>query len=121
DTRTPARIAGVRVAVSVLAELLAMLQRERISIGGVPLPGGALADWTGQGLPLGPVGLALGSALGAWVEWGVLVRRLRRRIGHVGAGGGAIARMLAAALAAAAAGHAARIPRSEEHTSELQS
>ena len=115
DTRTPARIAGVRVAVSVLAGLLAMLQLERISIGGVPLPGGALADWTVQGLPLGPVGLALGSALGAWVEWGVLVRRLRRRIGHVGAGGGAIARMLAAALAAAAAGHAARIPLDGVH------
>src|SRR5690606_33851458 len=31
DTRTPARIAGVRVAVSVLAGLLAMLQLERIS------------------------------------------------------------------------------------------
>ncbi|MGB7215702.1 MAG: murein biosynthesis integral membrane protein MurJ, partial [Gammaproteobacteria bacterium] len=115
DTRTPARVAGLRVAISVLAGGLAMLQLERISIGGVDLPGGALADWTVQGLPLGPIGLALGSALGAWVEWGVLGRRLRRRIGRIGAGVGAMARMLAAALAAAAAGHAARVPLDGVH------
>ena len=115
ETRTPARIAGLRVGVSVLAGALLMLELEQVSIGGLELPGGALAGWTVQGLPLGPVGLALGSALGAWVEWGALVRRLKRRIGRVGAGGGALTRMLVAALAAAAAGRAVGMPLDAVH------
>ncbi len=115
DTRTPARIAGLRVGVSVLAGALLMLELEQVRIGGLDLPGGTLSGWTVQGLPLGPVGLALGSALGAWVEWGVLVKRLGHRIGRVGVGVGAIARMLAAALAASAAGQAARQPLDSAH------
>src|SRR5690606_15223804 len=115
DTRTPARIAGLRVAVSVLAGALLMLELEQVSIRGVALPGGALSGWTVEGLPLGPVGLALGSAIGAWIEWGALVRRLRGRLGRVGAGSGAVTRMLAAALAASAAGHAARMPLEAAH------
>jgi len=67
--------------------------------------GGANVD----GVPLGPVGLAAGAALGAWLEWVLLRRRLARHFGAVGAGFGPLARMFAAALVAAAAGHGARI------------
>jgi putative peptidoglycan lipid II flippase len=55
------------------------------------------------------VGLALGSGLAAWVEWTLLRRALRKRIGPVGASTGALARMFAAALAAAAAGWGIRL------------
>jgi hypothetical protein len=53
-------------------------------------------------LPLGPVGLAGGAALGAWVEWFWLRRRLGVALGGVGAGVGRIGRMFIAALFAAA-------------------
>jgi hypothetical protein len=52
-------------------------------------------------LPLGPVGLALGAAVGAWLEWALLRGGLARRIGSCGAGAGALARMFGAALVAA--------------------
>lgn len=109
DTKTPARVAGLRVAVSVLAGALLMLQFESISMGALEVPAGFFGEVTVDGLPLGPVGLALGGAVGAWIEWGALVARLRGRLGQIGAGTSPIARMLVAALVAAAVGHAARI------------
>src|SRR5690606_12750031 len=62
-----------------------------------------------DGVPLGPVGLALGSAAAAWLEWTLLRRRLDARVGRVAIGGGTVARIVAAALLAAAAGHGARL------------
>src|SRR5690606_1356431 len=73
------------------------------------IPAGIFAGATIGGQPLGAVGLAAGSGLAAWVEWGLLKRSLRRRIGPVGAGLGAVARMFVAALAAAAAGWGAKL------------
>ena len=109
DTKTPARVAGIRVAISALAGALLMLQFEAVNVGTVTIPAGVFGGLTVAGLPLGPVGLALGAALGAWVEWGLLGKRLDRRIGSVAVGAASIARMLGAALAAAAAGHGVRI------------
>jgi putative peptidoglycan lipid II flippase len=102
DTATPARAALVRVAVAVTAGAVLMVQFEPVSVFGLAIPAGALAAYTAAGLPLGPVGLAGGAALGAWVEWFWLRRRLGVALGGVGAGVGRIGRMFIAALFAAA-------------------
>lgn len=109
DTKTPARIAAVRVAIAAAAGALLMLQFEPVSLGAIALPAGLLAAANAGGLPLGPVGLALGAALAAWTEWALLRRRLEARIGAVGTGARALVRIGGAALAAAAAGHAVRL------------
>jgi putative peptidoglycan lipid II flippase len=116
DTATPARIALARVLVAVVAGAVLMAQFEPITVLGVTIPAGALASLEVAGLPLGPLGLAVGAALGAWVEWALLKRSLAARLGSVplrgipsgvGAGTAPLARMFAAAFAAAAGGFAA--------------
>lgn len=107
DTRTPARFAMVRVAVAASLAILLMVQFEPIEVLGIPA--GLFGDLRIAGQPLGAVGLAAGSGIAAWVEWGLLKRSLRRRIGPVGAGAAAVTRMFAAALAAAAAGWGVRL------------
>lgn len=72
ETRTPARIAVARVSVSALVGVGMMLWLDRIPLGEIAW----VAD--GDGLRLGGVGLAAGSAVGAWLELGLLVRGLRR-------------------------------------------
>lgn len=109
DTKTPARVAGMRVLASGVAGAVLMMQFESVSIGAMTIPAGVFGNVRVAGLPLGPVGLALGAAIGAWLEWALLRGRLRRRIGAVGAGGSELARMFGAALAAAAVGHGVRI------------
>ena len=72
DTKTPARIAVVRVVISGLigAGLMFVLDRYSVfDVVGVPSDG--------EPLRLGAVGLALGSAVGAWVELWRLVAALR--------------------------------------------
>jgi putative peptidoglycan lipid II flippase len=109
DTKTPARVAGLRVLTAAVIGALLMVQFEPIAIGALSIPAGIFANVRVSGMPLGPVGLALGAALGAWLEWALLRSRLGRRIGTVGAGASALARMFAAALIAAGAGHGVRI------------
>lgn len=101
DTRTPARVAGIRVLVAAVVGGTLMTQLEPVSVLGMEIPS-AFADFT-RGLPLGPVGLALGAALGAWLEWRMLKTRLERRVGAFGAGAGALVRMFVAAAAGALA------------------
>jgi putative peptidoglycan lipid II flippase len=108
DTKSPARIAAIRVGTSAVAGALLMIQFEPVSLGLVTIPAGIFGDVRVGGLPLGPVGLALGAAIGAWVEWVLLWGKLRGRIGEVGAGLGPLARMFGAALVAAAAGWGVR-------------
>jgi peptidoglycan biosynthesis protein MviN/MurJ (putative lipid II flippase) len=55
-------------------------------------------------LHLGAVGIALGSAVGAWVEVLLLRMALRWRIGPVDLGGGALGTLVTVALAGAALG-----------------
>ena len=104
DTRTPARIAAVRVITSAAIGLFAMAQLEPLPDLG--LPGGAFADLTTGGSDpklFGAAGLAFGTGAAAWVEWALLRRGLGSRIGLRGSPGRAI-RLWAAAAAGAVAG-----------------
>jgi putative peptidoglycan lipid II flippase len=111
DTRTPARYAIVRVALAATLSVILMIQFEAISVErlGISIPGGVFSDIRIGGRQLGAVGLALGTGIAAWVEWALLKRALRGKIGSVGAGAGPLARMFAAALAGAGAGWALRL------------
>ena len=93
DTRTPARIAVLRVALSLATGASLMLPFDRLSVGA---------------LGLGAVGLALGATAGAWLEYGLLRRALRGRVGPHGPGGSGAAAIFAAALLAGAVAFGAR-------------
>ncbi len=72
DTKTPARIAVVRVVISAAigAGLMFVLDRYSVpEVVGIPAEG--------RPLRMGAVGLALGASVGAWVELGRLVAALR--------------------------------------------
>ena len=104
DPRTPARIALVRVVTSTLAALSVMFVLDRVVLVGTSIQiQGDLTDGD-LFLHLGAVGIALGSALGAWVELTLLRLALRWRIGPVDLGGGALGTVVTAALAGAAVG-----------------
>jgi putative peptidoglycan lipid II flippase len=115
DTRTTARIATLRVVTSALAGAALMLQFESIQLFGWSIRAGAFSSWRVAGLPLGPVGLAAGAALGAWLEWYLLRRALSRHIGGVGVGAAPLARMFGAALIAAAAGYGVGVVAHQLH------
>jgi len=89
DTRTPARIAYLRVSIASVTGLLLMFPLDHYAVGP---------------RHLGATGLALGASLGAWIEYVLLRRALRARLGPYGAGGPALRRIWAAAAVAAAAG-----------------
>jgi len=95
DTRTPARIAAQRVAVAAAVGVPAMLALDRVALAEV-------APALGSDLRLGALGLALGSAAGAWFELARLLRGLGRRPeARVSLPGRALVRMAGLALAAA--------------------
>jgi putative peptidoglycan lipid II flippase len=117
DTRTPAVVSTIRVAVAAGLGAVAMFQLDRVGITGPGLDGlRALGDLPaplaplpealrdGGGLRLGAVGLALASGLAAWLELGLLRRRLAGRGAPVRLGGGVLGRLVAAAGAAAVVG-----------------
>jgi putative peptidoglycan lipid II flippase len=109
DTKTPARVATMRIIVSALAGFALMVQFEPIAFAGVRVPAGIFEHWRIGGSPLGPVGLALGAAVGAWLEWTLLHANLAKRIGDCGAGAARLAKTFGAAIVAAAAGHGVRL------------
>jgi len=90
DTAGPARFAAVRVALSAAVGLVAMFPFDRLTVHAGEVLSIADGDWFGPlaagirtGSPdphLGAVGLALGSAIAAWLELGLLSRRVRRRL-----------------------------------------
>lgn len=97
DTKTPARIAGFRVAVAALVGAGAMLWLDRF----------AVAEWLRLDLAdeervlfLGAPGLALGSAVGAWLELTLLSRSLRRSLPEFRLPAAVVGKFLALALAA---------------------
>jgi putative peptidoglycan lipid II flippase len=92
DTRTPARIAWLRVAVSAV-------------LGGLATAYLVAPDWLPFGdralLRYGPVALALASALGAWLEWFLLRRKLHLRLPGIGLGRVLVMKLFSVAVAAA--------------------
>ena len=96
DTAGPARAAAVRVAVSAAVGLAAMFPLDRVTVGPHGLMNAADALGLAWALPsaeralgdtvrLGAAGLALGSAVAAWIEIGLLARLMRHRLGRTGA------------------------------------
>jgi putative peptidoglycan lipid II flippase len=106
DTAGPARIAAIRVVVAGALGLVLMFQMERIEIAPVEpvddvielaTTDGLLDQAAGLPAPLRPlresvrsdtgtaragvVGLAFGSAVAAWLEYGLLRRRVSRALG----------------------------------------
>jgi putative peptidoglycan lipid II flippase len=100
DTRTPARIAMLRVATSAVLGGTLMILLEPITVRGFTISLGT--GLTILGRPIGAAGLAAGAGLAAWLEWTLLRRALGRRIGDASAAG-VLLRLVLAALAAAAA------------------
>jgi putative peptidoglycan lipid II flippase len=86
DTRTPARMAYIRVGLSVAVGLALMFPADRLGF---------------STLRLGAAGLAIGSSTGAWIEYVLLRRALTAGIGAHGA---EVRRVLDLVLAAALAG-----------------
>ncbi len=108
DSRTPFRIAAVRVALSVaLGALFAFPLRPlfvaAIRAAGLPIPG-----VEGGALALGAVGLSVSSGLAAWVELLLLRQRLGVRIGRVALPAPLRLRLWGAALLAGAFAFALR-------------
>ncbi|MFW5950941.1 MAG: murein biosynthesis integral membrane protein MurJ [Gemmatimonadota bacterium] len=89
DTKTPAKYAAVRVGLAAVAGGSLMLLGQNVVVAGKPLS---------------PAGLALGSGLAAWVEWYLLRRELRSRIGPTLPPIRVLGKMVGAALGAAAVG-----------------
>ena len=114
DVSGPARISGIRLALSLAVGVILMLQLDRIAIdSGTLYRVGSLPAFTpldaaeraGTDLRhLGPIGLAAGSMLGASVELALLKRRVRRAIHHRVEFRRSVMRLLPATLLAAAIG-----------------
>jgi putative peptidoglycan lipid II flippase len=94
DTRTPARYAALRVGLAAALGATLMLVGRGFTLGGAPL---------------GAAGLALGSGIAAWLEWSLLRRELRRRIGEILPPMAVLLRMAGAAGVAAVAARATGI------------
>jgi putative peptidoglycan lipid II flippase len=94
DTRSPARIAAMRVGTSVLVALPLMFALDRFRLSSLvgPLPGPTLY--------LGSLGLSLASGFGAWMELYQLRAALRRRLPEFELPWREDARMMLLALAA---------------------
>ena len=97
DTRTPARVAYLRVAVSLALGAAFMFPLDGLSL--------TLGEQTRR---FGAAGLALGATTGSWLEYMMLRRRLGAALGAHGPPGRQVTRVGAAALAAAAVAVAAK-------------
>ena len=91
DTRTPAVLAALRVAVAAALGAVLMLQFDQLRIAGTgitqvgPLPSLQIADATLRAaaenqLRLGALGLSLATGMSAWLEFALL----RRAVGRLG-------------------------------------
>jgi putative peptidoglycan lipid II flippase len=89
DTKTPARTATVRVVLSGLIGAALMYPFDRLRI--------PKNDPAAPYLYLGAAGLGIGASIAAWIEWATLRKSLKGKIGIVGAGIPALARMFGAA------------------------
>lgn len=90
DVSGPAWIAAIRVALAAGLGIVFMLELDHVvvlagsleGLGDLPTPLRTLPDDLRESgtLRLGAAGLALGSAIAAWVELGLLQRRTQRRL-----------------------------------------
>lgn len=95
DVQRPARIAVVRLVVTVIVALLVVFQAERLTVAGgqitgwdqlpnllpwEPLPKEIRTDTTST--HFGPVGLGIAALAASWVEWALLRRALVQRVGQ---------------------------------------
>ena len=108
DTRTPAKIAAQRVILAATVAVPAMFALDRLPVpaglsGLVAALGGGGGGGVTEGLRFGAVGLAVGSAVGAWYELVRLVRAAHRRLADLALPGRALARQGVVALGSAAA------------------
>jgi putative peptidoglycan lipid II flippase len=105
DTRTPARIAFIRVTISAMigAGLMLILERYAAGVGPISIVPAAGVSRDAAFRPLGAVGLALGAAVGAWIEFSLLRRATAGRIGASVGASPRWARLLAAAIVPALA------------------
>ncbi|MDX1495561.1 MAG: murein biosynthesis integral membrane protein MurJ, partial [Longimicrobiales bacterium] len=94
DTRTPAKMAYMRVGVAVVVGVALMIPADRLGF---------------QALRLGAAGLALGATVGAWIELFLLRRALKGYIGPHGPDAGRVLRLLMAALSSALVGVALQV------------
>jgi putative peptidoglycan lipid II flippase len=101
DTRTPAKIAAARVAVSAVIGGTLMVLLEPVEVFGFTIGLGGTV--TVMGHPIGTAGLAAGTGIAAWLEWTLLRRALKRRVGDASAGAVLLRLVLAAVIAAALA------------------
>ncbi len=95
NTKTPARIAAVRVVVSAMVAVPLMFTLDRFPVAGTV---GFFAS--GRALYFGAVGLAVGATAGAWVELWHLLAALRRGGPSFRLPWGRCAQMVGMALAA---------------------
>ena len=96
DTKTPAKIAVLRVAASAIIAVPLMFVLDQYSVGDVV--GIAPAD---RPLFLGSVGLALGATGGAWLELWRLTSKLKARVDLFALPWSAVGRMVAMSVFAA--------------------
>lgn len=89
DTRTPARMAYIRVGFAVAVGVSLMIPADRLGF---------------STLRLGAAGLALGSTTGAWIEYILLRRALTTRIGPHGAPTRTVLELIGAAAVAGLVG-----------------
>jgi len=89
DTRTPAKIAAVRVAASALVGVGLMLWLDRFSVARI-----FGVEDASKGLHLGALGLSLAAATAAWAELVLLRRALGRRVPELKLPVGAILKLL---------------------------
>ncbi len=97
NTKTPARIAVVRVVVSTVVAIPVMLLLDGIAVGDI-----AGSEAGGRALYLGSFGLAVGATAGAWIELWRLQRSMGAMIPAFRLPWSGVQRMTATALAAAA-------------------
>ncbi len=114
DARTPAVVAGLRVALGVVLGALLMLQLDQVVftaeglrvVGDLPslaVPDPVLRSQEDNLHRLGAAGLALGAGMSAWLEYGLLRRTLRSRGIRTRRGGGRLRPVVSSAVIASVA------------------
>ena len=100
DTRTPVRIALIRIAIAAsLGSVAALL-----------LPG-----WLGLDARWGVAGLTASAGVAAWIEFALLQRKLNARIGRTGLPAGFLPRLWSSAAVACVAGFGLKLALGPAH------